>query len=335
MCRRFEEVFSDIGPVIVMSKNIILHPVSYAEVRNRCKKFGDVYKTNGDDTEFMIIGKHFASFVKVIQMIGMREARFIVYAADGEGEAIISEINKVFKDLISHKEGSVNVEVSWYYNSKDGIRHHSFTEPFIETVHQEAYPYIDDMENFIKGYLDSSSSILLMMGVAGSGKTRLIRYICQQAGKIWNKDPKVIYTSDIGCLEEEGMFIEFRCDDYDFMVLEDLDDGLGSRKAGNKIVHKFLASSDGFVAAREKKIILSTNLYVADIDAALIRPGRCYACFETKALNADEATILSEKLGKKMHFEESATVSEIYNSVFKTSSNQLVRSSNSVGFKKR
>jgi hypothetical protein len=66
---------------------------------------------------------------------------------------------------------------------------------------------------------------------------------------------------------------------HDALVIEDADHLLKPRSDGNKSMHRFLTISDGIVRAQGRKIIFSSNLpNLGDLDDALLRPGRCFAC---------------------------------------------------------
>jgi len=285
-----------------------------------------------EKSSLFILGYGYVIQLVTSHMFGHRELK-VVIQADRDNISLVSDnIKKALGDLIDSCRGAVRIDVNWYYmGGNENVGNRTLTEELCETVHQEAYPYLGDLDVFVRGYLESESSVLLMMGTQGTGKTRLIRYIVQEAGRDKDEQLSVVYTSDMRALSEESMFIDFKCGESNMMVLEDIDDLLVSRRNGNPVVHKFLASSDGFVAARHKKIILSTNLFVKDIDEALIRPGRCYACIETRPLSAKEASVLALKLGKAVMFTESATVAEVYDAVLKTSSG--VKYESKLGFK--
>ena len=72
---------------------------------------------------------------------------------------------------------------------------------------------------------------------------------------------------------------------------------LMARANGNIDMHRFLAIADGVVRAQGRKIIFTTNLpNIGDIDEALLRPGRCFASVQIRALLREEAARLIAKL---------------------------------------
>ena len=246
-------------------------------------------------------------------------------------------------DIIIKLKGSIEGMVEWHFMTKNGLDKECTREKFDDVVLPEAYPFID-MDSFIENYINNQSSILLLMGMQGTGKTRLIRKIVQSMGEKKNPHsgpegivPRILYTTDLNAIANEELYINFRCHEYDFMVLEDIDNQLISRTQGNNIMHKFLASSDGFLASR-KKIILSTNLKLDEIDPALIRPGRCYAALNMRKLDKKETLNLLNKLIGKPYTEElkqnAYTLAEIYNLAFHQSSDILDINKPKIGFHK-
>ena len=80
-------------------------------------------------------------------------------------------------------------------------------------------------------------------------------------------------------------------------VVEDADRLLKPRSDGNQHLHRFLTIADGVVRSQGRKIIFSTNLpNVGDLDEALIRPGRCFARLNIRALTAEEAGRLAVRV---------------------------------------
>ena len=244
----------------------------------------------------------------------------------GQTKTVKNIFEDLLRDLSSKVSKATIIDVNWFYHEDKKLEDHSLKEIIYETVHGEAYPYID-VNGFIEGYFKSSSSIMIMSGAPGTGKTKLIRHIMRKAtdsgadflklfrlkhrydsegddgsGKVFaRKDDselrvRIAYTTDVGVLNDENFYVRIRTGGFHFVVLEDIDFKLNSRKDGNELMHKFLALSDGFVSSNVK-VIMSTNLDIDEIDDALTRPGRCYAAIETRRLSFEEASKLLTKLG--------------------------------------
>jgi hypothetical protein len=158
---------------------------------------------------------------------------------------------------------------------------------------RSAYPWIKgDLDDYIDNYLNSSSSVLILIGPPGLGKTTLIKNIIHRSGS----DAKVAYDEKV--MNDDGLFAGFIDDDSRFLIMEDADAFLQSRADGNTMMHKFLNVSDGLISAADKKLIFSTNLdKVGDIDAALMRPGRCFDVVQFRLLTVDEAQDVIDEAG--------------------------------------
>lgn len=168
----------------------------------------------------------------------------------------------------------------------------------------EMYPFLGDesIEEYYDRYLQSSSSILLLIGPPGTGKTTFIRGLLHYASK------NAIVTYDEKILERDYVFSRFIEDEVGVMVIEDADNFLKSRSEGNTMMHRFLNVGDGLISVRGKKLIFSTNLpSVRDIDPALIRPGRCFDVVSFDNYTLEEAEKISKKLNVKFDRKENKT----------------------------
>lgn len=158
----------------------------------------------------------------------------------------------------------------------------------------EMYPFLGErtLEEYYNSFLESSASILLLIGPPGTGKTTFIRGLLQHA------DTSAIVTYDATILAKDYIFAQFIEGDKNIMVIEDADNFLGARADGNDMMHKFLNVGDGLVTTKGKKLIFSTNLpSIKDVDSALIRPGRCFDIVHFGQMSEDQAVKLADKLG--------------------------------------
>jgi hypothetical protein len=174
--------------------------------------------------------------------------------------------------------------------SKEGSPVHISLSEQVETkIENINYPFIDDIDNLIDNYFNSKASILFLIGAAGTGKTRFIRYLLSKLCDIDELARTVFYTSDEHVISHGGIFTDFLCDDSPVMVLEDFDFHLSSRKDGNTIMYHLLGLSDGLIQSFNKKIIISTNLpNLTNIDEAIIRKGRCFDILNFRLLSWHE-----------------------------------------------
>jgi hypothetical protein len=177
---------------------------------------------------------------------------------------------------------------------------------------------ISEMFSFLKGeslasyydrFLESSASILLLIGKPGTGKTSFIRGLLQHA----SLNAMVAY--DPAVLSKDYVFASFVEGDAGVFVIEDADILLSARKDGNDMMHRLLNVGEGLVTAQGKKMIFSTNLpSVKDIDPALVRPGRCYDILNFEELSYQQAKIFCEKVNIEMPDtkKDSYTLAELY-----------------------
>jgi energy-coupling factor transporter ATP-binding protein EcfA2 len=171
----------------------------------------------------------------------------------------------------------------------------------------EMYPFLKEetIEDYYDRYLESTASILLLIGPPGTGKTTFIRGLLHHASK------NAIVTYDEKILERDYVFARFLEDDVGVMVIEDADNFLKSRSDGNTMMHRFLNVGDGLISVRGKKLIFSTNLpSIRDVDPALVRPGRCFDVVTFDNYTLEQAEKLAEKLDVK--FERKENKSDTY-----------------------
>ena len=199
--------------------------------------------------------------------------------------------------------------IDWHFGSGvAGLESASFDEMADPAPLDEAYPTLGEpLATFIQRYLASRETVLILQGPPGTGKTRLVRAILAAISASKADSAKVLYSADRRALENDQIFVEFVTGSHDAFVVEDADHLLMARSNGNVDLHRFLAIADGVVRAQGRKIIFTTNLpNLEDIDAALVRPGRCFARIRTRALDRQEATALLARIGNGVSAPESA-----------------------------
>jgi len=185
--------------------------------------------------------------------------------------------------------------LDWHFaNSRGGISNSSFEEIACEVLHDEAYPdFGEPVRELITRYLNSKDTVLILLGSPGSGKTRFVRTVLGEISRRKGESAEVMYTGDRRAFENDEIFVNFITGSHDAFVVEDADHLLTPRSSGNQDLHRFLGIADGVVRAQGRKILFTTNLpNVHDIDAALLRPGRCFATLRTRLLTPDEGARL-------------------------------------------
>jgi ATP-dependent 26S proteasome regulatory subunit len=115
----------------------------------------------------------------------------------------------------------------------------------------------------------------------------------------------------------EPEFIAFMMENKDSVfILEDCEQILMTREENRfgGAISNILNMSDGLMSdIFNIKFVCTFNTDIANIDEALLRPGRCFVNYEFKALNKEKATALMESLGHQVIKSKDMTLAEIYN----------------------
>jgi len=185
------------------------------------------------------------------------------------------------------------------------------------------YPYIDTDELF-KQFITSKNNILILSGEKGLGKTKMInlyiKYLLNNIELIskTNKQQdvfqdnsnaiRVLYIKNEDLLARDDLWVKLNTEQYDVVILDDLDYFLTSRKNADmselginqsKFISQLLSFSDGVINNNTKFIITTNN--VSDIDDALLRPGRTFDILRMRPLHKQEAiNIANIEFGNKM-----------------------------------
>jgi hypothetical protein len=223
-------------------------------------------------------------------------ASFYIWAAD------VARAEEA-KQRILDKAGSTLITeptffIDWHFQSANGLQSAGIEEKADEVLHAAAYPEIPGgVHAFIERYLNARETVLVLQGPPGTGKTRLIRAILGEMSRRKENHARVLYTGDMSVLERDQVYVKFITGKHDAFVVEDADHLLKPRAQGNEHLHRFLSIADGVVRSQGRKIIFSTNLpNVGDLDDALIRPGRCFACLHVRNLTGAEAHALAAQI---------------------------------------
>ena len=290
--------FSEGKSTIFRDLNLLANIVSWRDYSE--KEFKDVQITEYNDSSGIILDK--------------KTDNFITYEVNNNSIHIraFGDPNWVNQTVDSLKKAFavVGCNIEWVYSSDGSSADVPLSSDRLPI--KEMYPFLgkESLEDYYKRFMESSSSILLLIGPPGTGKTTFIR------GLLHYSNSSAIVTYDSEILQKDRLFARFIESENNVMILEDSDTFLKARTDGNTMMHRFLNVGDGLVTTRGKKMIFSTNLpSTRDIDPALIRPGRCFDIVHFNPLKKNEAKILCAKLGVDLPDlgENTYSIAEIFN----------------------
>lgn len=197
-------------------------------------------------------------------------------------------------------------EVTWLYSDGSHIDEAVFPLKKYKPIMPEVYPFIKpDVNTWVDKFIESDSNVLILNGPMGTGKSSLIAHIINR-GKF-----STMTAFDDKVMKNDSLYTNFISWSQNLMVLEDADLLLlGRVDKDNDTMSKLLNVSEGIIDTHGKKIIFTANLgNIKDIDAALLRPGRCFDIVEFRELTMDEANGARAKLGKRLFNNEKRTYS--------------------------
>jgi hypothetical protein len=227
----------------------------------------------------------------------------VIYYTNKEDLAAIIDVIKNSANT-SHK-----LDIRWITDANGN--YYNMVELMNDVVLDSLYPFIEGGVNaYIKDFLDSKSSILILIGSPGLGKSGLIREIIARTNK------RAYMTYNEAVFKDDDAFGDFvSSTDAGVFVIEDADMLLKSRDSGNELMAKFLGIGDGIIKLHGKKLIFSTNLpSTNDIDPAIMRAGRCYDVLNFRHLALKEAQLVCKEYGlAEVTEDRNYTLTELFN----------------------
>jgi len=167
----------------------------------------------------------------------------------------------------------------------------------------QAYPMLDGVGGatvFIDSYLADESSVLNLYGLAGSGKSTLMRKVAARSqgrhvilvdNPLVYRDPKLAseLIGKVRMMASEGK--------RPMLLLEEVDKYIQEKSEGNDFLIQLLSMSSG-VLKTDVKIVLASNLTNSDkVLDALQRSGRSYGNVEFHKLTAEQAVNCRNAMG--------------------------------------
>lgn len=154
--------------------------------------------------------------------------------------------------------------------------------------------------------------VVLLHGMAGTGKTHYLRYLMGKIKKNFVVIPSA-YAHYLGSKEFMTFLLGFK---NAILILEDAEEAIRARSQfADSAVTNLLNMSDGlFSDALKIQVILTCNIMsLKEIDSALLRKGRLIARYHFSELEKTKAQKLMYSLGNEITVDKAMTLAEIYN----------------------
>ncbi|WP_294034091.1 AAA family ATPase [uncultured Moraxella sp.] len=159
-----------------------------------------------------------------------------------------------------------------------------------------------------------NKGVVLLHGVAGSGKTNYIKWLTAQ---IPDKNFIFVPNNLIGALADPQFMSMLIDNKNSVLVLEDCENYIAERVGGGNtsdVVSTILNIADGILSdVLECQFICTFNADLMDIDHALLRHGRLIAEYQFGALSIDKANAYLASIGKQMIVDTPKTLAQITN----------------------
>ena len=161
---------------------------------------------------------------------------------------------------------------------------------------------------------NENKGIVLLHGIAGSGKTNYIKWLTSQ---IPNKKFIFIPTTMISSLTDPS-FIGVLVDNQNsVLVLEDCENYIAERTTLNSntdVVSSILNIADGMLSdVLECQLICTFNSDISKIDSALLRKGRLIAEYKFRELTVEKSNAYLKSIGKDITVDEPRSLAELTN----------------------
>lgn len=191
--------------------------------------------------------------------------------------------------------------------------------------------FVPVYENMLYKLKNEYKGLFLMVGVPGTGKSSLVRYLINQLCN----DKMIIYMPAY-LIEQlaNPEFISFiQSYKESIIIIEDAETILQNREDNyrSQAVGNLLNITDGLLNDITKiQVICTCNMDKTKIDKALLRPGRLAAEWKFDKLSIEESKKVSEKIGKNIEIKEPMVLAEIYNGGISTT---IKRTKKRIGIK--
>lgn len=161
---------------------------------------------------------------------------------------------------------------------------------------------------------DDSKGVVLLHGIAGSGKTNYIKWLTSQ---VPSKQFVFIPTNMISSLTDPSFMSLLIDNKNSILVLEDCENYIAERRAediNTDVVSSILNIADGMLSdILECQFICTFNSDISKIDNALLRKGRLIAEYKFAPLEVDKANTYLSAMHSNKRVDIPTTLAELTN----------------------
>jgi hypothetical protein len=169
-------------------------------------------------------------------------------------------------------------------------------------------------DKLVDKLINTNYGLFLLHGLPGTGKSYLIKYLLQDV----SKHKKIIYMPAhmVEHFVDPGFIKFINNHPNSILILEDAENILQKRnELSSNAVSNILNLTNGLLNEILKiQVIATFNMSIANLDDALLRPGRLIINWEFGKLTKKQVTKIAKKINKKIDVNKQYTLSEIYNS---------------------
>lgn len=170
---------------------------------------------------------------------------------------------------------------------------------------QSFYPWFkDDIQSYMTEFLQAKSSVLLLIGAPGTGKSTFLRTalrLTSTRALIVNK-PDVFmhpqFVSQCKTLMAKGVIDVVVMEDSDLYIRPRVKDSTDeATMTNNHRMAELLDATNGIDSSTVMKFIFTTNLKsISDVDSALLRPGRAFDYIGFRTLKRAEVDVIRAEM---------------------------------------
>ena len=248
-----------------------------------------------------------------IQALGLLKVNHVYY--DSSCTETVKNIEIFFSKYIQKYE-SKEAKVSILLKESYGLtfRTHSIKPYSIDLERMYNNDFLSIHEHIKTKLINDSKGVVLLHGIAGSGKTNYIKWLTSQ---VPSKQFVFVPTTMISSLTDPAFMSLLIDNKNSILVLEDCENYIAERTIDDlntDVVSSILNIADGMLSdILECQFICTFNSDLSKVDGALLRKGRLIAEYKFAPLEAEKANAYLTSIGSEQQVEAAMTLAELTN----------------------